>query len=109
MRTIHVLTAAVLMIAWGHSAAADKPARPDREADVYKDKQTGLAFPKTIGELVAEGAKGFSTPELGIGIRYRHGKGMLVDIYIYNLGLSEIPGDPNAEVIKNTILSNSKI
>lgn len=83
------------------SRPATTPARatPATQPARYVHAPTGLAFPPKIAKLSYEGVRRFRNPGLGVGVRYRHPSGVLLDLFIYNLGLKHIPSDADSDVI----------
>lgn len=69
----------------------------------YQDKQTGLTFPKAVGNLNLVATKTFDEERLGVAIRYQHGDSMWIDAIVYNNGLSTIPSDPEAKVVQENL------
>ena len=67
----------------------------------YVERRTGIGFPAAIGSLRRWGVVSFAErdPGLGIAVRYTTNKGCRGDIFVYNLGLAEIPSDPDDQVI----------
>lgn len=85
---------------WVPATSAQEIPREEAPATGYADKQTGLRFPATIGNLKFDSAKDFGDPKLGVGIRYRSPDALQIDAIIYNLGLKTIPADPADPTVK---------
>jgi hypothetical protein len=61
----------------------------------------GLTFPERLGDAQIGATHDFETTNagLGYGVRYRK-PGWAIDVYIYDLGRSSIPDDPDSDVLK---------
>jgi len=78
------LIGAVLVVLGALAVAA-----PLRAAD-YVEKQTGVAFPDTIGKFMREGVHELPDRRLGVAIRYYVRKLAKADIFVYDLGMAGI-------------------
>lgn len=79
--------------------AAEEP--PDRS---YLHAATGLEFPSTLGAMQIVSIANYEEkdPGLGTGLRYDDRESVKADVYIYNLGLKEIPaGTESPEMIRH--------
>jgi hypothetical protein len=76
-------------------------------AEPYRHPETGLIFPEKVAGLERQ-PKVFdyevSDPGLGMSVGY-NGPGIVATVYLYTMGLHDIPGDVNAPVIKDVFRS----
>jgi hypothetical protein len=89
-----VLTVIASLVA-GLSDAEEKA----EKGTPYLEKQTGLSFPASIGDLSRDRCKEFPEAGLGVLIRYVKGDAVLADLFVYNMGVQEIPSDANGDAI----------
>jgi hypothetical protein len=65
----------------------------------------GLSIPDRVGGLVYARTIDFESksPGLGYALRFGGKPGWMVDVYLYDLGLTTIPPDAESDVIKNQL------
>lgn len=68
-------------------------------AEPYKNPATGLVFPDTMAGMAKGRVTVFDKPELGAGVGY-NAPGAAMTVFIYNLGMKEIPADTSSPVFK---------
>lgn len=68
-------------------------------AEPYKNPATGLVFPETMAGMAKSKVTVFDSPELGVGVGY-NAPGASMMVFIYNLGMKEIPADVSSPVFK---------
>ena len=56
-------------------------------------------LPKKVGELHHQETTIFDDPNLGVQIRYASPLGIKADVYLYNLGMSDIPDDITSSLV----------
>jgi hypothetical protein len=65
----------------------------------FMDPDIGVLFPPQLGKLQLQGVNEFDDPGLGRSLSYS-GHGLEATVYIYSLGLPEIPEDPHSEIVR---------
>jgi hypothetical protein len=74
---------------------------PGYSADeIYRDADTGILFPETIGSFYYENNHVYDTPEQGYSLRYRGLVGAAADIYVYDFGFEDIPDGIDSDIIQ---------
>ncbi len=68
-------------------------------AETYKNPATGLVFPDAMAGMSKSKVTVFDSPELGVGVAY-NAPGASMMVFIYNLGMKEIPTDVSSPVFK---------
>jgi hypothetical protein len=91
---------AVLAVSGAMAAHAEAPDAPPEKEAPYLEKQTGIAFPAAIGDLERGAVKDFPEPGLGVGVTYKAGSVLAVNLFVYDQGLKEIPSDPGSEAVR---------
>ena len=66
----------------------------------YADSEIGVAFPKKIGDFVAEKREEFSSKELGYGILYRSSNDAALHLYVFDAGLQNIEDGKGSKDLK---------
>jgi len=68
----------------------------------FVEPATGITFPPTLGQWKwTRGQDRDYGPGWGVSIAYHYPGGMTATIYIYNLGLKEIPTGTKSQVVKD--------
>lgn len=66
----------------------------------YADADIGVAFPKEIGDFVAEKREEFSSKGLGYGVLYRSGNDAALHLYVFDAGLQNIENGKGSKDLK---------
>lgn len=66
----------------------------------YADSEIGVAFPKQIGEFVAEKRKEYTGEGLGYDILYRSDSGASLNLYVFDAGLKNIEDGKGSKDLK---------
>src|SRR5262245_59500629 len=96
-----LLTSLVLCSAFVLVVGGDEP--PDRPV-AYKDKQTGLSFPREFDDLKYDRMVTYPDRALGVAVRYLLGGTLKTDVFIYNYGLEKIPSDLDAKEVEEHLV-----
>ena len=76
---------------------------------ILVDMEAELIFPMKLSGMITLEPHFYDNPDLGYSLRYAKDEWSKVDIYVYNLGLPEIPNGPNSEAVKKESRSVSRI
>jgi hypothetical protein len=97
----------IAMMCWLSAQASAQPAsQPATPATQPADPPlrhapSGLAFPARAGDWRRHESTEYPDPALGMSVRYRLGKWMRADVYIYNGGHREVPEGIDSDLIKD--------
>jgi hypothetical protein len=96
LTVIAVLVSAAAAFAQGSSQASSR----EKLRTVY-----GLSIPDRVGSLVYARSVDFESkaPGLGYALRFGGRPGWMVDVYLYDLGLTTIPSDAESSVIREQL------
>ena len=93
-----ILAVAAVLVSAAPAFAQEK--QQEKQKAVY-----GLSIPDRVGSLVYARTIDFESksPGLGYALRFGGKPGLMVDVYLYDLGLKTIPSDVESELIKNQL------
>ena len=69
----------------------------------YTHQQTGLQFPGKLGGFVLTKTDTYEQKALGTSLRYEDADRAKVNVFIYDMGIPDLPDDINAEVVKQHV------
>jgi hypothetical protein len=80
------------------------PADPvPKKTKAYKEKQTGITFPRIMGVCEIEGPHEYDQPELGVSVTYWSMGSTKIDIYVYNGGHTNLTSGAKSDTVKKQL------
>ena len=69
----------------------------------YTHQQTGLQFPGKLAGFVLTKTDTYEQKELGTSLRYEDTERTKVNVFVYDLGIPDLPDDINAQVVRQHV------
>jgi hypothetical protein len=77
-------------------------------ADSWRHDGTGMVFPARLGGLLLQGTESYGQQELGASVRYEGPQFLKADVFLYTLGIQQIPDGIDSELVKKHFESVSQ-